>query len=91
MKVLFLVAHLNSGGAERTVAYLSKYMANHGCDVTILSIADEIFYEIDPKVNLIKLGISASSSNAFVRLLKAYKRKIKVNKAIKKVAPDVVV
>lgn len=91
MKVLFLVSHLRSGGAERTVSYLSKYMANNGCDVTILSISDEIFYEIDSKVKLVKLGISSTSSNVLERLFKAYRRKVKVNKAVKKTAPDAVV
>ena len=90
MKILFLVTHLMGGGAERTVSYLSKYMAHNGCEVSILSITDDIFYQIDPKVNLVTLGIDSKSNNLFDRIFKALKRRILIEKNIKEIAPDVV-
>jgi len=90
MKILFLVSHLKSGGAERTVSYLSKYMTRRGCDVSIVSISDDVFYDIDSGVQLITLGVTNKCKNKFGKLLNAAKRLILVNRAVKKYSPDVV-
>lgn len=85
MKVCFLVETLSNGGVERTVAYLSKYFADHGINTTILSISNEIFYNIDEKVNLVSLGIPRSFNdkiNIFEKYLRIIKRLIKVKKYI---------
>lgn len=90
MKVLFLVAHLKSGGSERTVAYLSSYMAKSGYEVTILSLSDNIFYDIDDKVKLICLGIESVAKSTINRYFNAIKRKTKTKAYIKRECPDVV-
>ena len=90
MKIVFLVAHLLSGGAERTVSYLSSYMAKKGWDVTVLSITDDIFYELGEGVKLVKLGIPSSSKNVAERVLNAVKRNICIGKKIKEISPDAV-
>ena len=91
MKILFLVSHLKSGGAERTVAYLSKYLANQDeLDVSILSISDEIFYTVDPNVKLVTLGLQSGSSNPVQKVLRAIKRKQLIYKYLKDYRPDVV-
>lgn len=90
MKIVFLVAHLLSGGAERTVSYLSSYMAKKGWDVTVLSISDDIFYELDERVKLVKLGVPTSSKNVAQRVLSAFKRKLFASREIKRISPDVV-
>ncbi len=90
MKIVFLVTHLLSGGAERTVSYLSSYMAKKGWDVTVLSITDDVFYELGEGVKLVKLGIPSSSKNIAERVLNAIKRKVYTNKEIKRISPDVV-
>ncbi|MBE6635610.1 MAG: glycosyltransferase family 4 protein [Ruminococcaceae bacterium] len=90
MKILFLVTHLLSGGAERTVSYLSSYMAKKGWDVTVLSITDDIFYELGEGVKLVKLGIPSSSRNIADRALNVVRRYIYASKEVKKRSPDVV-
>ena len=85
MKVCFLVEMLVSGGVERTVVYLSKYFADHGIDTTILSISNEIFYDVDEKVNLVSLGIPRSFNDnisIFEKYLRIVKRMTKVKKFI---------
>ena len=90
MKMLFLVSHLKSGGSERTVAYLSSYMAQHGFDVTILSLSDDIFYDINSNVKLITLGIESAANTTINKYVNAVKRKLKTKAYIKKSHPDVV-
>ncbi|MBE7016412.1 MAG: glycosyltransferase family 4 protein, partial [Ruminococcaceae bacterium] len=90
MKIVFLAAHLQSGGAERTVAYLSSFMAEQGADVKIITLTDNIFYEINPKVKIEKLHINAQPSNPISKIFLAAKRLVKVNHSVIKENPDVV-
>jgi glycosyltransferase involved in cell wall biosynthesis len=90
MKIVFLVSHLKGGGAERTVTYLSSYLAKNDFDVTILSLSEEIFYHIDTNVNLVTLNIDSKVKNLLERVLKIIRRKISVSRFIIKQRPDVV-
>ncbi len=90
MKIAFLVAHLTSGGAERTVAYLSSYLAENSCDVSVVSLTDDIFYTLNPKVNLRTFGIKSGYSNIFERYFLIFKRYYKLCRYLKKNKPDVV-
>ena len=91
MKVLFLVSHLNSGGTERTVAYLSGYFAEHGVDTCVLSISNEKFYELGKAVRYVTLDIPMGYKNPIDKFVKIAERTIGVRRAIKKEAPDVVI
>ena len=85
MKVCFLVETLANGGVERTVVYLSKYFVDHGIDTTILLISNEVFYDIDKKVNLVSLGIPRTFNDnisIFEKYLRIVKRMTKVKKHI---------
>lgn len=90
MKILFLVTHLQSGGAERTVSYITKYLADNGMDVTILSFTDRIFYKVDEKVKVEVLGIPIEAKNITERLSNMAKRFRRVHKYLKKNKQDVV-
>ncbi|MBE6596317.1 MAG: glycosyltransferase family 4 protein [Ruminococcaceae bacterium] len=90
MHITFLVSNLLSGGAERTVSYLSSYLANNGWNVTLLSISDDIFYSIDPKVELVTLSVPRGAKNRVQRYIHAFNRYYKTNKYLKENEPDVV-
>lgn len=90
MKVCFLVSNLISGGVERTVCYVSKYFAYHDIDTTILSLSDEIFYDVDEKVKLISLHIKRGYDNKFQKYERVLRRLYGVRKHIKKGKYDVV-
>ena len=91
MKILFVVTHMSSGGAERTVSYLSSYLAENGHDVEIVKISkDEPFYPINSRVKLISLNISNSNENRIGNTYLAVKRFVSVNRQIAKEKPDVV-
>lgn len=91
MNIVFLVANLACGGVERTVSYLSKYFAEQGQNTSIICISNEQFYDIDEKVNLIKLNIASGCSGSIDRYKKIVQRLVKINKAISKTKPDCVV
>lgn len=92
MKIVYLVSHFGEGGAERTVAYLSNYISKNKNDENIiLSLSNEVFYEISNDVKFISLGIPQNSNNVFNRLKYAFLRLIKVRKTIRKLKPDVVI
>ncbi len=74
MKITFLVAHLLSGGAERTVVYLSNYLAHNGYDVTVLSLTDDIFYQPGPNVTVHSLRLNEKPTSAMMRIQMALKR-----------------
>ena len=91
MNIAFLVVNLGCGGVERTVSYLSRYFAEHGHNTSIICISGEVFYDIDEKVNLINLNISAKSKGRLQRYKNILMRLAKVNKAIKQTKPDCLV
>ena len=90
MKVIFLVSHLQSGGAERTVSYLSSYLSEHETDVMIISLTDNIFYEINPCVKVEKLHINRTPRTLCGRFFAALERIVKVNISLLKHKTDVV-
>ena len=90
MKILFVVQHLMSGGAERTVSYLSSYLAEKGFDVTILSISNEVFYDLNEKVHFKTLNIPLGFKNSIERVYRMVLRFVKVRVHIKKNTYDVV-
>lgn len=93
MKILFLVTNFGSGGAERTVAYLSRFFAEKGWDVTLMTMQEEMFYELDPRVHCTKLGIPyvPLSLKTMPKWLYHYvRRKLCVSRAVRKAMPDVV-
>jgi len=90
MKILFLMPHLNSGGAERTLSYVSSHMVEAGHDVVVVTLTNNIFYALNPKIELESLGISTVSANRLQKYVNIYKRFKRVEESIKKHKPDVV-
>ena len=90
MTIIILVTHLLSGGTERTASYLSDEFVKSGNNVTVLLTTGQIFYDLNPSVNVVKLGIPNKSANLISRVVNYFKRKKMVNKQIKTIKPDVV-
>lgn len=90
MKILFLVSGLGSGGAERTVTYLSEYLAKNGMDAQILSLSNNIFYKPNSDVRLNTLDIKSQPKNIIERFWLIADRFYKTRKFIKKNHFDVV-
>jgi len=100
MKVCFFMYDLGSGGAERTVAYLANYAVNNGYDVDLVLYSNEpVFYQLDEKVNVVRIGnqvaLATKKKNYIKKLVRYVKNYNFVSKAFKKYVnenkPDVVV
>ena len=97
MKVCFLIYDLGSGGAERTVAYLSNYAVTHETQVDIVVYGDsKTIYNIDEKVNIIKLDVNYAKTikSKIKRVFNAFENYRNISKAfnnyVKTNNPDVI-
>lgn len=90
MKILLLVSHLNFGGAERTVSYLSSYLADKGDEVVIYTMTSQICYKINPKVKVICGDLPTQFKNNIQRGINILHRIIAINRAIGAEKPDMV-
>jgi glycosyltransferase involved in cell wall biosynthesis len=92
-KVAFVVGSLTLGGAERIVAQLAGYWAARSCEVTVISLgqADADFYETDPQVRRVWLGLSGDSGGLATALLANLKRVAALRTALSKLKPDVAI
>ena len=90
IKLLFLVSQLQTGGSERTVTYLSSYLAKRQFDVTILSLSDDIFYKQDEQVKVQTLNIESKAKNIWGRIWLARRRFLEVKQYLQKNKFDIV-
>lgn len=88
-----MVIHsLSGGGAERVAANLSRYWAEHGAAVTIITLTgtEQDFYSLEPRVRRIALRLAKDSGN-IVAALGANVRRVRVLRHIlRSEQPDVV-
>ncbi|KAA1246950.1 glycosyltransferase family 4 protein [Aquimarina sp. RZ0] len=54
-KVDFVISTLNGGGAERVMTLVTDYLANRDYDVSIITFNKGDAYELNPKINRVKL------------------------------------
>ena len=90
MRILFLCSGMGSGGAERTVSYLSSFFSGKGHDVEIVNVSGKLFYEIDKKIVYTNLGVPTKNKGFFRKKAMACLRFVLVNKQIMHARPDVV-
>lgn len=82
---------MSSGGAERVTANLANYWAMKNWTITIASMTsvESDFYELDPRVRRIGLGIDGESSGMTSAILSNFSRVRALKKLIREVQPDV--
>lgn len=90
MKVLFITVHLLSGGAERTISYLSGYLADHNAQVSVLSLSADRFYALQDAVAYETLHVPTDAPNAAIRLFNIVRRYVGTAKCLLRQKPDVV-
>lgn len=92
MRICFTVSTLSSGGAERVAAILCNAWAANGHHVTLIptfSERVEVFYKLDPAVNLVFLADRTKQRSNVV--LKQVSRLNALRKLLREEQPDVVV
>ena len=86
LKYMFITRTLAGGGAERFVATFSSYMAEKGCDVSVVSwLKSDEDYELSKKVKLKYLPDRKEN------LIRRVKRITDLRKEIRQYNPDIVV
>ena len=92
MKIFFIVSSLNAGGAERVISLMANYWAGLNHNLSIMTISsDKTFYNLDPKINIIKLGLDRNPES-IISGLKANITRIKaIRREIISVKPDIVI
>ena len=92
MRVALLIAGLGAGGAERVMALLAGGLANHGHEVSLITLASagEDFYAVDPRVRRIGIALRGDSCSRSAALRANVQRLRALRRAIADVAPDVV-
>ncbi len=83
MKIIFLLASLGCGGAERVVSLLANKMCEDGHDVQIICLKfNDVYYQIDERVKVVKAMEHTSNRLTELFWLRHY---------LQKERPDVVI
>lgn len=90
MKILMLTYDLGFGGAERTISYLSSYLAEQGEDITIYMMTNVAQYQINQKVKVIRGDLPTEDKGSLGRYKNIACRMIAINRVISKEKPDIV-
>lgn len=95
MKILFCINSLVKGGAERVISNLANYFIGDN-QVAIMTLTnEEIKYELDKKINIIKLDKHKTIKNGLIRkitfLPKNIRRIFLMRKKIDEVNPDIII
>lgn len=85
MNAVFVIDHLEHGGAERVVSVLTKEMVNKGHKVSIIAVSDSRKYEVPEEINYV---VAVSKSKHII--LRKVERAISIRRIIKGINPDVV-
>ena len=87
MKIVYLIHSLhNPGGMERVVSVKASWLAEHGCDVRILTASlrsRKPFFPLSDTVSVMDLGTGDSFGQALRRYGKALER------ALEDICPDI--
>lgn len=89
MKILFVIASLGSGGAERVLSNLSNYLCeDHAISIATFSNEDS-FYTLDKRVTHIKLDLLKISNSPFQAIQNNLNRFLVLKETIKSVDADI--
>lgn len=91
MRILFLISSFQAGGAERIGAWLTSFLARSGHEITAATLsARDPFYELDPSIKYLKLGLTKRSPNPLVACKAFYRRVRALRALISQERPDIV-
>ncbi len=93
MKILFLIASLRGGGAERVAATLCNHWVQCGHEVVLVTFDDPQydFYTSDPKIVRHSLACFKTNTNKCQKIISNLKRIAKLRKIVRHSKPAVVV
>lgn len=90
IKVVFCIPSLGAGGAERVTSILANTFEARGYDVSVIMLSHMLcLYPLADNVRTICLNCDNDASMSFAK--RFLKRLEKIRKAVKEIAPDVVI
>ena len=92
-RITLVISSLGAGGAERVMSTMANYWAEHGHDVTLITLVSvhEDFYVLDHRVHRIGLGFRVISAPHFAAGLRNNFRRVRrLRQEIRGSRPDVV-
>lgn len=93
-RITLVISALTAGGAERVLSIMANYWVAHGVEVTLITLADASqppFYNLNPDICLIPLGVAKESATSTKAILNNLMRVRMLRRAIKQSHPQVVI
>jgi glycosyltransferase involved in cell wall biosynthesis len=92
MRITLIISSLGPGGAERVMSIMANYWAEHGHNLTLVTLGppDTDFYALDPRVQRVGLDLMGYSSNFLAAVRNNVLRVRRLRQAIRASQPDVV-
>ncbi len=93
MRVLFFIAALDAGGAERAVSRLANAWVERGWEVVVVTLAaaGADFFPLSPAIQRVGLDALADSAHVFEALARNVRRLAKLRNTVAERRPDVVI
>ncbi len=94
MRITLTIPSLAYGGAERVLTILANSWIAQGWEVTLISLNDSAwvsFFELDPRVDWMRLGLLKEVANPLAGLWNNFVRVRALRKAIRQSNPQVVI
>jgi len=92
MRVTLVISTFGAGGAERVMAAMANHWAEHGREVTLITLASarEDFYALNPRIKRIGLEAAGVSSNIAAAVWNNLQRLKRLRQEIRASRPDIV-
>lgn len=92
LKILFFIASLRSGGAERVASTLVNYWAEQGYEIDFVTLdtSGNDFYKLHKNIKRFELDLYGASSGLIEKFIRIFKRIYLLRALIKKSKPDMV-
>lgn len=92
MRITLIISSLGPGGAERVISIMANYWAEHGQNVTLVTVGSQEtdFYTLDPRVRRVGLHMMRDSSNFFAAVWGNVLRVWRLRQTIRDSHPDVI-
>ncbi len=94
MKIALLISSLRSGGAERVASIVASHWARKQWDVLLFTLSgkeERPFYDLDPAVRHVPMGMSWIARNPFQGVANNLRRAWLIRREIEKAQPDVLI
>ncbi|MDX3909608.1 MAG: glycosyltransferase family 4 protein [Sphingobium sp.] len=93
-RILFIVAGLGAGGAERVISLMSGAWVKRGWDVKILAFDspnDPVYHAFDPAVKIVRLGLLPTVGGPAGSLLVQGRRILAIRRTLARLQPDIAI